>query len=105
IVASLRLDRVDGALLDLGVSSPQLDDPSRGFTYRQDGPLDMRMDPSRGESAAHFIARASVAELTQVIRDYGEERFAQSIARAIAKARANAPIVSTRQLAAVVAQA
>jgi 16S rRNA (cytosine1402-N4)-methyltransferase len=104
-LASLGIREVDGVLLDLGVSSPQLDDPARGFTYRADGPLDMRMDPARGETAAQFLARASVRELTEVIRDYGEERFAQSIARAIAKARALAPIASTRRLAAVVAQA
>jgi 16S rRNA (cytosine1402-N4)-methyltransferase len=105
ILASLRIREVDGALLDLGVSSPQLEDPVRGFTYRNDGPLDMRMDPSRGETAAQLLARASVGELTQVIRDYGEERFAQSVARAIAKARGVGPIVSTRQLAAIVTQA
>ena len=105
ILDALRVAQVDGVLLDLGVSSPQLDDASRGFSYRAEGPLDMRMDPSRGESAAALVARASVRELTQIIRDYGEERFAQSIARAIAKARIGAPIVSTRQLAAVVAKA
>ena len=104
ILDALALPYVDGVLLDLGVSSPQLDDPARGFSYRLEGPLDMRMDPSHGESAADFIARASVAELTEVIRNYGEERFAQSIARAIAKAREVSPIVSTRQLAGVVAQ-
>jgi 16S rRNA (cytosine1402-N4)-methyltransferase len=105
VLAGLAIDRVDGVLLDLGVSSPQLEDPSRGFTFRFDGPLDMRMDPSRGESAADFIARASIDELTEVIRNYGEERFAQSAARAIAKAREIRPIVSTRQLADVVAKA
>ena len=105
ILDASALPYVDGVLLDLGVSSPQLDDPARGFSYRLEGPLDMRMDPSHGESAADFIARASVAELTEVIRNYGEERFAQSIARAIAKAREVSPIVSTRQLAGVVAQA
>jgi 16S rRNA (cytosine1402-N4)-methyltransferase len=105
ILASLEIERIDGALLDLGVSSPQLAAPERGFTYRIDGPLDMRMDPSRGETAADFIARVSVGELTKVIRDYGEERFAQSVARAIAKAREAGPVVSTRQLAAIVAQA
>jgi 16S rRNA (cytosine1402-N4)-methyltransferase len=105
VLADLAIDRVDGVLLDLGVSSPQLEDPSRGFTFRFDGPLDMRMDPTRGESAAEFIARASIDELTEVIRNYGEERFAQSVARAIAKAREVRPIVSTRQLADVVAQA
>ena len=105
ILRTLDVDVVDGVLLDLGVSSPQLDDAARGFTYRADGPLDMRMDTSRGETAAEFIARASVGELTEVIRDYGEERFAQSAARAIAKARDDGPIASTRQLAAIVAKA
>ena len=105
VLDALGVDRIDGALLDLGVSSPQLEDPARGFSYRFDGPLDMRMDPSRGESAANFIARASVGELTETIRDYGEERFAQSVARAIAKAREVEPIVSTRRLANIVAQA
>jgi 16S rRNA (cytosine1402-N4)-methyltransferase len=102
---SLAIARVDGVLLDLGVSSPQLDDAARGFSLRADGPLDMRMDPSRGESAAAFIARADVRELTEVLRDYGEERFAQSIARAIVAARTSAAIVGTRQLAAIVAKA
>jgi 16S rRNA (cytosine1402-N4)-methyltransferase len=105
VLAALGIARVDGVLLDLGVSSPQLDDAARGFTYRSEGPLDMRMDTSRGETAAEFIARASVAELTRVIRDYGEERFAQSIAGAIAKAREAAPVRTTRELAAIVAKA
>ena len=105
ILAALGIRAVDGVLLDLGVSSPQLEDPARGFTFRVDGPLDMRMDPSRGETAAEFLARASVGELTRVIRDYGEERFARAAAGAIAKARVAGPIVSTRQLAAIVAQA
>lgn len=105
VLEGLGVLQVDGVLLDLGVSSPQIDDAARGFSLRADGPLDMRMDPTRGESAAEFIARADVRELTEVIRDYGEERFAQSIARAIAAARAVAPVVSTRQLAALVAQA
>jgi 16S rRNA (cytosine1402-N4)-methyltransferase len=105
VLASIGIDRVDGVLLDLGVSSPQLDDASRGFSYRLDGPLDMRMDTSRGETAGEFIARATIGELTEVIRDYGEERFAQSVARAIAKARERGPVVSTRALAAIVAQA
>jgi 16S rRNA (cytosine1402-N4)-methyltransferase len=96
---------LDGVLLDLGISSPQIDDPGRGFSFRADGPLDMRMDPTRGEPAAAFLARADVRELTEVIRDYGEERFAQSIARAIVAARTVAPVVGTRQLAALVAQA
>jgi len=105
VVTALRIDAVDAVLIDLGVSSPQLDDPTRGFSYRLDGPLDMRMDPTRGETAAALVARADVRELTRVIRDYGEERFAQSIARAIAAARATEPIVTTRQLAAIVAKA
>jgi 16S rRNA (cytosine1402-N4)-methyltransferase len=105
ILAALGIRAVDGVLLDLGVSSPQLEDPARGFTFRVDGPLDMRMDPSRGETAAEFLARAPVGELTRVIRDYGEERFARAAAGAIAKARDAGPIVSTRQLAAIVAQA
>ncbi len=105
VLDALGRTTVDGVLLDLGVSSPQLDDASRGFSYRFDGPLDMRMDPTRGESAAQFIARAEVGELTEVIRNYGEERFAQSVARAIAAARGHAPIATTGQLARIVAQA
>jgi 16S rRNA (cytosine1402-N4)-methyltransferase len=99
------IERVDGVLLDLGISSPQIDDPQRGFSLRADGPLDMRMDPARGISAAEWIAHASERELRGVIADYGEERFAQQIARAIVAARAERPIVRTRQLAALVAQA
>jgi 16S rRNA (cytosine1402-N4)-methyltransferase len=99
------IERVDGLLLDLGISSPQIDDPQRGFSLRADGPLDMRMDPARGISAAEWIAHASERELRGVIADYGEERFAQQIARAIVAARAERPIVRTRQLAALVAQA
>jgi 16S rRNA (cytosine1402-N4)-methyltransferase len=105
VLAALALAQVDGVLLDLGISSPQIDDAERGFSFRHDGPLDMRMDPSRGESAADFLARATVRELTEVIRDYGEERFAQSIARAVAAARAREPILRTRRLAAIVAEA
>jgi 16S rRNA (cytosine1402-N4)-methyltransferase len=105
VLRSLAIERIDGALLDLGVSSPQLDDPSRGFSFRTDGPLDMRMDPTRGESAAAFIARADARELTEVLRDYGEERLAQPIARAIVAARTRAPVERTRQLAAIVAKA
>jgi 16S rRNA (cytosine1402-N4)-methyltransferase len=105
LLAALRIEKVDGVLLDLGVSSPQLESAERGFSYRLDGPLDMRMDRSRGETAAQLVARARVGELTEVIRDYGEERFAQSIARAVAAARQRQPIVSTRALATIVAQA
>jgi 16S rRNA (cytosine1402-N4)-methyltransferase len=95
----------DGVLLDLGVSSPQLDDPARGFSFAHDGPLDMRMDNSAGTSAADFIARAAEHEMARVIREYGEERFAKRIARAIVAARHEAPIVRTAQLAQIVAQA
>ena len=105
VLAALGVERVHGILLDLGISSPQIDDPARGFSFRADGPLDMRMDPTRGESAAAFLARADARELTEVLRDYGEERLAQSIARAVVAARAVTPIVRTRQLAAIVAQA
>ena len=97
---------VSGVLLDLGVSSPQIDDPARGFSFRHDGPLDMRMDPSRGESAADFLARADERLLSQVIRDYGEERFAGPIAKAlVARRQGGNPVRRTRELAAVVAGA
>jgi 16S rRNA (cytosine1402-N4)-methyltransferase len=96
---------VDGVLLDLGVSSPQLDDASRGFSFGQDGPLDMRMDNSVGQSAADFVARASEQELARVVREYGEERFAKRIARAVVAARESNPIIRTTQLAQVVASA
>jgi 16S rRNA (cytosine1402-N4)-methyltransferase len=105
VLREINVGAADGVLLDIGVSSPQIDDPERGFSFRTDGPLDMRMDPTRGESAAAFLARADARELTEVIRDYGEERFAQSIAGAIVAARALAPILRTRQLAALVAKA
>jgi 16S rRNA (cytosine1402-N4)-methyltransferase len=108
-LAARGLERVAGVLLDLGVSSPQLDDPSRGFSFRADGPLDMRMDPTRGESAAEWLARASQQELTEVIRDYGEERFAVQIAKALVARRAESdrlgPLVSTGELAEIVARA
>ncbi len=97
--------RIDGALLDLGVSSPQLDDPSRGFSFRRDGPLDMRMDIDAGESAAEWLARAQEDEIREVIAKHGEERFAKQIARAIAAARCRQPVRTTRQLAAIVATA
>jgi len=105
VLAALAHAQVDGFLFDLGTSSPQIDDAARGFSFRFDGPLDMRMDPSRGESAAAFLARTSVRELTEVIRDYGEERFAQSIARAVAAARAREPVVRTGQLRQIVGEA
>jgi 16S rRNA (cytosine1402-N4)-methyltransferase len=108
-IASREVGRLSGVLLDLGVSSPQIDDPERGFSFRADGPLDMRMDPTRGESAAEWLARATQQELTEVIRDYGEERFAFQIAKAIVARRAEAdrlgPLVSTGELAQIVAHA
>jgi len=95
----------DGILLDLGVSSPQLDDPARGFSFLRDGPLDMRMDPESGFSAAEWLDRAAEAEIARVLRDYGEERFARRIARKIVAERQARPIRTTGQLAAIVAEA
>jgi len=89
---------VDGILLDLGVSSPQLDDAQRGFSFRFDAPLDMRMDTSSGMTAAEWLAAVDEGLLAEVIRDYGEERFAKQIARAVVAARATEPILTTRQL-------
>lgn len=99
------LSQVDGVLLDLGVSSPQLDDAQRGFSFRLDGPLDMRMDPGSGISAAQWLAQAGEREIGEVIKRYGEERFAKQIARAIVAARSRRPVERTRQLAEIVAQA
>jgi 16S rRNA (cytosine1402-N4)-methyltransferase len=96
---------VQGMLFDLGVSSPQLDDPLRGFSFRTDAPLDMRMDPGAGASAAQWLADAQEEEIREVIRHYGEERFAKQIAAAIVAARGSQPIVRTRQLADLVAKA
>ena len=98
-------ERVNGMLFDLGVSSPQLDDPARGFSFRSDAPLDMRMDPAAGPTAAQWLAAAEEQEIRQVIRDYGEERFAKQIAAAIVAARARRPILRTRELADLVAGA
>ncbi|MDE2583764.1 MAG: 16S rRNA (cytosine(1402)-N(4))-methyltransferase RsmH [Betaproteobacteria bacterium] len=96
---------VDGVLLDIGVSSPQLDEGERGFSFRFDAPLDMRMDTTRGETAAEWLARAEESEIAEVIRDYGEERFAKQIAKKIVATRAERPIATTRQLATLVAEA
>ena len=105
-LAALGITQLQGVLLDLGVSSPQLDDPSRGFSFRFDAPLDMRMDTTRGETAADFLARADERQLTQVIRDYGEERFAVQVAKAlVARRESGAPIRRTGELAEVVAGA
>ncbi len=95
---------VDGVLLDLGVSSPQIDNPERGFSFRFDGPLDMRMDTTRGESVADWLATATVDQITEVIRDYGEERFAFQIAKAlVARRKERGPISTTAELAQLVA--
>ncbi len=96
---------VDGILLDLGISSPQVDDAARGFSFQKDGPLDMRMDTTRGVSAAEWLATATEQQLEKVVRDYGEERFAFQIAKAIVAGRAVVPISTTRQLAGIVANA
>ena len=96
---------LDGILLDLGVSSPQLDDATRGFGFSGDGPLDMRMDTRSGMTAAQWIASAPEQEIADVIKTYGEERFAKRMASAIVKARVEAPIIGTRQLASIIAEA
>ncbi len=96
--------KVAGVLLDLGVSSPQLDDARRGFSFRQDGPLDMRMDPAAGVPAARWLATAEEKEIAGVLREYGEERFSRRIARGIVAARTRAPIESTVQLAELIAK-
>ena len=99
------IDAVDGILLDLGVSSPQLDDGERGFSFMHDGPLDMRMDTSRGETAAQWLAHAAERDIAQALKEYGEERFARRIAAAIVAAREESPITSTGRLAKVVSEA
>ena len=99
------IDAVDGILLDLGVSSPQLDDGDRGFSFLHDGPLDMRMDTSRGETAEQWLGRAAQDDIAAVLKEYGEERFARRIAAAIVAARDESPINSTGRLAAVVSEA
>jgi 16S rRNA (cytosine1402-N4)-methyltransferase len=104
-LAARGVTQVDGILLDLGISSPQVDDAARGFSFRLDGPLDMRMDTTRGMSAAEWLASETEQTIGKVIRDYGEERFAFQIAKAIVARRAVDPISSTRQLAAIVAHA
>ncbi len=96
---------VMGLLFDLGVSSPQLDDPERGFAYAQDAPLDMRMDRTGDRTAADIVNEYPAADLARVLRDYGEERFARRIADAVVRARARAPITSTQQLSAIVKDA
>ncbi|HOP91311.1 MAG TPA: 16S rRNA (cytosine(1402)-N(4))-methyltransferase RsmH, partial [Ottowia sp.] len=98
--------RAAGVLMDLGISSPQIDNPARGFSFRADGPLDMRMDPTRGQSAADWLAVADQRQIAEVIRDYGEERFAGPIAKAIVSRRQErGPVATTLELAELVAGA
>jgi len=104
VLHAVGAEKVDGVLLDLGVSSPQLDDERRGFSFRFDAPLDMRMDTSGGQTAAEWLATAEEDELAEVIRDYGEERFARQIARAIVAARQEREILTTKHLSDIVAQ-
>jgi 16S rRNA (cytosine1402-N4)-methyltransferase len=104
VLDRLGVAQVNGILLDIGVSSPQLNTPERGMSFRFDAPLDMRMDTTQGETAAEFLARASQSELEKVIRDYGEERFAHAIAKALVAARSEHGISRTGQLATLVAQ-
>ncbi len=104
-LATRGITQVAGVLLDLGISSPQIDNGERGFSFRFDAPLDMRMDTTRGETAAEFLARADVREITEVIRDYGEERFAAQIAKAlVARRESGHPVLRTGELSALVAR-
>ena len=105
VLAELGIARVDGVLLDIGVSSPQLDDATRGFSFRLDAPLDMRMDTGSGLSAAQWLATAGEEEIGEVIREYGEERYARTIARTLVAARQHEPILRTTQLARIIAHA
>ncbi|BAN94963.1 S-adenosyl-methyltransferase MraW [Plautia stali symbiont] len=97
--------KIDGVLLDLGVSSPQLDDAERGFSFMRDGPLDMRMDPRRGQSAAEWLQSAEEADIAFVLKTYGEERFAKRIARAIVERNREQPMTRTKELADLIAAA
>ncbi len=97
--------KIDGVLLDLGVSSPQLDDAERGFSFMRDGPLDMRMDPTRGQSAAEWLMKADEADIAFVIKTYGEEKFGKRIARAIVERNREQPMTRTKELATVIAAA
>ena len=105
VLSAVGVTKVAGVLLDLGVSSPQLDDPSRGFSFRHNGPLDMRMDQGQEQDAAQWLNHASEEEIAGVVKDYGEERFAKQIARSIVTARGQRPLSTTRELAALVAGA
>ncbi|MGB1291180.1 MAG: 16S rRNA (cytosine(1402)-N(4))-methyltransferase RsmH [Pseudoalteromonas sp.] len=99
------LGKVDGILLDIGVSSPQLDDADRGFSFMKDGPLDMRMDPTSGRSAAQWLAEAELEDITHVIKTYGEEKFGRRIAHKVLEVREHTPITTTKQLADLVDEA
>lgn len=103
-LAELGVTQVNGILMDIGVSSPQIDEADRGFSFRMDGPLDMRMDTTCGLTAAQWLAQASEPDIARVLRDYGEERFAAKIARAICRTREETPIERTAQLAELIAR-
>ncbi len=98
-------NKINGILLDLGVSSPQLDNADRGFSFMKDGPLDMRMNPQIGESVAQWLAKAKVAQITEILKIYGEERYAKRLANAIVAARTETPLLTTKQLANIIATA
>ncbi|MCD8521118.1 MAG: 16S rRNA (cytosine(1402)-N(4))-methyltransferase RsmH [Saccharospirillaceae bacterium] len=104
-LGALGINKINGILLDLGVSSPQLDDAERGFSFMKDGPLDMRMNPDAGLSAAEWCAQTSEEEIARVLKEYGEERFAKRMARAIVNARTQTPITRTRELAELIKEA
>ena len=105
VLDGLLVTKVNGVLMDIGVSSPQLDEAARGFSFRFDAPLDMRMDTTKGETAAEWLARATQRDIGEVLKDYGEERFAHAIAKALVAARGECGISTTRQLAALVEKA
>jgi len=105
VLDGLSVGQVDGVLLDIGMSSPQLDDAGRGFSFRFDAPLDMRMDTSRGQTAAEWLEQASQLEIERVLKNYGEERFTHAIAKAVVAARSECRIATTRQFAALVEKA
>lgn len=105
VLRELAIEKIDGVLLDLGMSSPQLDDEQRGFSFRFDAPLDMRMDTSKGQTAAQWLADVEEDLLAEVIHEYGEERFAAQIARALVAERQKEPVTTTRRLSEIVAQA
>ncbi|WP_370250747.1 16S rRNA (cytosine(1402)-N(4))-methyltransferase RsmH, partial [Thalassolituus sp.] len=104
-LARIGINQVNGILLDLGVSSPQLDDAERGFSFMKDGPLDMRMNPDAGLSAAEWVAETAEAEIARVLKEYGEERFAKRMARALVEARKTEDITRTSRLAEIIKQA